>query len=266
MAKRRRMGKQAYRMTSRRKVALRKAQLASARKRKGMSKALKSVGIASAVGVGVLGYKISKSPSIQADIKGRDFRFTNSRNALAGRISPEWKEANVINNAVSPASVARQAPPVTEAKANNSTPKPNSSTKKPNVETFSGWRELAGTSETVVPSQGAVVDPHGQAAIEAARDPNKRTIHPLAADMTKERITEGLKKAGVDPAQATWREIRVLAEVQAEFLNRQGAKLTVYKNGRGSKEFNKYYRSLLDIYGLPSAGDLKEAAKKARGG
>lgn len=265
MAKRR-MGKQAYRLTSRRKVALRKAQMASARKRKGMGKALKSVGIVSAVGVGVLGYKISKSSSIQADIKGRDFRFTNSRNALAGRISTQWKEQNMVENAVSPAAVARKAAPIKEAKANNSTPKPNTSTKKSNVETFSGWKELAGTSETVVPSQGAVTDPFGQAAIDAARDPNQRTIHPLAKDMTKERITEGLKKAGVEPSQATWREIRVLAEVQAEFLNKQGAKLTVYKNGRASKEFNKYYRSLLDIYGLPSAGDLKEAAKKARGG
>ena len=244
MAKRRRMGKQAYRMTSRRKVALRKAQLASARKRKGMNKALKSVGVAGALGVAALGYKISKSSSIQADIKGRDFRFTNSRNALAGRISPQWKEANVINNAVSPASAARQAPPVTEAKASNSTPKPNSSTKKPNVETFNGWKELAGTSETVVPSQGAVVDP----------TPPPRKAFPAELMPTEREILHRLGKT--DRSTVTRDDAKLISKLWVE-EKLKGKKIP----GITSKSVGNVglYMGVLDIFGLET-----EKAEKAR--
>lgn len=262
MAKRRGM-KSAYRMTNRRKAALRKAQLISARKRK--KNGLKAVGIlATGVGLGILGTKFGGSGvNMAKDLKNRGFRFNNPANTA--KMTPEGLEANMKENAVSPASAARQAPPVKPPNMNNT--KTSASDHGPGPEktakgNFGGAAVPGNTTTTVVPSEGRVTDSWGQAQVEKARDPNQRTIHPLAKGMTKDRIRDGLVKAGVKPEEATWREIRVLAEVQAEFINRNGVKLSFSPGGRASKEFNKYYRSLLDIWEVPSAGDIREARKK----
>lgn len=261
MAKGRRL-KSAYRLTTRRKAALRKAQLISARKRKGRGKgALAAVGVLAVTGGAIIGYKY-KGSGIQADLKSRDFSMTNTRNNLAGRLTTGWKERNMVDNAVSPASAARQAAPVKPPKINNSTPRPNTNTSGVSPST-ANWGNIGGETTTQVPSQGAVTDPFAVAQLEKAKDPNSRTIHPMAVGMTKERISEGLTKAGVKSGEATWREIAVLAEVQAEYLNRtKNAGFKVYGPGRGNKSYNMYYRSLLDIMEIPSAGDLKRAAQK----
>lgn len=100
-----RPARQAYRMTTRRRAALRKAQIASARKRK-RNKKLK---IAGAVGVGVLavggaawaGSAIGNGKDIRSGLKNRKLAMNNARNKMAGVISPDAKEAMMRRSAVS---------------------------------------------------------------------------------------------------------------------------------------------------------------------
>lgn len=263
--RRRRLGKSAYRMTARRKSALRKAQLVSARKRK-KGIAVKVGILASGVAVGALGYKYKgHAANIATDLKGRAFRFANPGNSLTGQMTPEWKEANMAGNAVSPPSAARQAPPVNSPQMGGTTPQgPNQGKARMGFGGAAASGPTQGAkalSVTQLPKGGTDIDPYGTAQMQAARDPNQRTPHPLAKGMTRERIAEGLRKAGVDPnGDVTWREIAVLAEVQAEYLNRtQNAGFKVSGPGRGNKSYNQFYRSLLDVYGTPSAGDLRRA-------
>lgn len=261
--RRRRMGKSAYRLTARRRVALRRAQLISARKRR-KNNAIKVGILAAGITAGVLGTKYGGSAAnIAKDIKNRGFRFNNPANKA--QTTPAGLEANMLENAVSPAAVARQAPPVkSPSMGSTSSPRPNKAK--------GGFGGAAGDAVpgkqakvTPVASAGQQVDPYGTAQLEAARDPNQRKIHPLAKGMTKERIQQGLIKAGVNPADATWREIAVLAEVQAEYLNRtKNAGFKVNGPGRGNKSYNQYYRSLLDIMEIPSAGDLKRAQREGK--
>lgn len=110
-----RPARQAYRMTTRRRAALRKAQIASARKRK-RNKKLK---IAGAVGVGVLavggaawaGTAIGNGTDIRSSLKNRKLAMNNARNKMAGVISPDAKEAMMKRNAVSPPPVRWQKMP-----------------------------------------------------------------------------------------------------------------------------------------------------------
>lgn len=89
--------RKAYRMTARRRSALRKAQIASARKRK-RNRNLK---IAGAVGVGVLavggaawaGSAIGNGADIRKGLKNRKLAMNNARNKMAGVISPDAKAA-----------------------------------------------------------------------------------------------------------------------------------------------------------------------------
>lgn len=225
-------GKSAYRMTARRKSALRKAQLISAKKRKRNNAIGLSVGALAVASIGAYGgYKLHGSNSgIATDLKSRNFRFTNTRNSIQGRITPLWKERNMMDNAVSPASAAPQADPIKPPKASTSTPAPNNSTSKPKAKTgFGGATQSTGPAKpgnvTPVPSEGAVVDPFGVAQVEAAKDPNRRTPHPLAPP--KANIINGLSKVNVSPENATWREIRDLATVWTAHLRKQGLKFLV---------------------------------------
>jgi hypothetical protein len=96
MARARGRGSYPYKFTSRRKAALKRAQLISARKRKGNgNKAIAVVaGIGLTAGVGYAGYKINKNIK-----SGGNWR---------GQVTPDKKEANIKKNAVSPASTPRK--------------------------------------------------------------------------------------------------------------------------------------------------------------
>lgn len=257
MAKARRYSKSAYRLTTRRKAALKKAQLISARKRKGRGKkgALAAVGVLSLASAGVIGYKF-KGSSIQADLKARDFSMTNTRNNLAGRLTPQWKERNMVDNAVSPASAARQAAPVKPPKANNSTPKPNSSNVTAKSPADLSWGTLGAVVETKVPSEGKAIDPFGVAQLEKAADPNSRTIHPLAP--SADRIVAYLKEKGFTRETTTWTEINAMSKMWVAHLRKQGKKISV-------KDGQKIYTSMLDLMGVKPKWliekEMREAAK-----
>lgn len=257
-------GKTAYRMTARRKAALRNAQLISARKRR-RGNVIKAGVLAGGVAVGVYaGQRYhAQIKDVASSVKNYKFRFNNPANAA--KMTPAGLEANMKGNAVSPAAVASQAPPPSAPNMNNtSTPAPkngNGPAAKA-VPGFGGLTAKNPTSVQNIPSEGRAVDPFGTAQMEKARDPNQRTPHPMAAGMTRDRISEGLKKAGTNPSEATWREIAVLAEVQAEYLNRtKNAGFKVSGPGRGNRAYTQYYRTLLDIMEIPSAGDLRRAKK-----
>ena len=132
--------KQAYRMTSRRKSALRKAQLASAAKRKRNAKrAATAVGVIGLIGVAsYTGSRYGSGKSLAADLKGRKFNMTSMKNAAAARAAanPLVKEKVMQGQAVSPPPVrwqetpsglknmknndpVKSAPSETKAKANN---------------------------------------------------------------------------------------------------------------------------------------------------
>lgn len=180
-------------MTARRKAALKKAQMISARKRK-KNRALKgaAIGVGGIALAGVAaygGHKYGgKVSNIASDLKSRNFSMTSIRNNIAGRISPEMKERQMQQNAVSPASAARQAQPVNSPNVggNKPTPQPNNNTSKPNVETFSGWAALSSdpAKVTQVPSEGAVIDP----------TPPKRAPFPVERQPTDREITHFMQR------------------------------------------------------------------------
>jgi hypothetical protein len=98
--------RQAYRMTSRRKAALRKAQLASAAKRKRNAKRV-AIGVGAIGAVGLAAYagnRIGSGKGIAGDLKGRNLSMTNIRNKAAARIavSDKAKEKVRATTAVSP--------------------------------------------------------------------------------------------------------------------------------------------------------------------
>jgi hypothetical protein len=259
MAKARRYSKSAYRFTTRRKTALKKAQLISARKRKGRGKggALAAVGVLSVAGAGFLGYKF-KGSSIQADLKARDFSMTNTRNNLAGRMTPEWKEQNMKENAVSPAAVARKAAPVKPPKANNSTPKPNSSGVTAKSPADLSWGTLGAVVEQKVAGEGKVTDPFGVAQLEKAMDPNVRTTHPLAP--SAERIVAYLKEKGFTRETTTYSEIWAMSKMWQAHLRKQGTKISVTTG-------QEIYKSMLDAMGVkPKWLVEKEMRDAANGG
>ena len=264
MAKARRYSKSAYRFTTRRKTALKKAQLISARKRKGRGKgrngALAAVGVLSLASAGVIGYKF-KGSSIQADLKARDFSMTNTRNNLAGRLTPEWKERNMVDNAVSPASAARKAAPVKPPKANNSTPKPNSNNVTAASPADLSWGTLGAVVETKVPGEGKVVDPFGVAQLEKALDPNNRTTHPLAP--SAERIVAYLKEKGFTRETTTYSEIYAMSKMWTAHLRKQGTKVSVTTG-------QDIYKSMLDAMGVKPKWlvekEMRDAANSASDG
>jgi hypothetical protein len=127
-------------MTSRRKAALRKAQLASAAKRKrNVKRAATAVGVIGLIGVAsYTGSRYGSGKSLAADLKGRKFNMTSMKNAAAARAAanPLVKEKVMQGQAVSPPPVrwqetpsglknmknndpVKSAPSETKAKANN---------------------------------------------------------------------------------------------------------------------------------------------------
>lgn len=259
----RRKYKSAYRMTSRRKSALRKAQLVSARKRKGSGSGnLKKIGIlaAFAVGSAYAGHKFGGQAADVASSVRRKLRFNNPANKAA--MTPAGLEANMVQNAVSPAAVARQAQPVNAPNMNNtSTPAPstNGGPAAKGVPGFGG--AIANpTKVTQVPSAGRAVDPYGVEQLEKAADPNTRTIHPMVEKYGRERIVQGLAKIGVAPENATWKEIKTLSDAWVASLRQNGKRI-------GVKESQQIYTSILDVMGVDPKWlvekKAKEAAKKA---
>jgi hypothetical protein len=102
-------------MTSRRKAALRKAQLASAAKRKRNAKrAGTAVGIVALAGTAAfVGSRYGSGKSLAADLKGRKFNMTSMKNAAAARAAanPLVKEKVMKGQAVSPPPVRWQETP-----------------------------------------------------------------------------------------------------------------------------------------------------------
>lgn len=256
----RRKYKSAYRMTSRRKSALRKAQLVSARKRKGSGSGnLKKVGILAAVAVGsaYAGHKFGGQAADVASSVRRKLRFNNPANKAA--MTPAGLEANMVQNAVSPASAARQAAPVNAPNMNNtSTPAP-STRNGPAAKGVPGFGGAIAnpTKVTQVPSAGKTVDPYGVAQLEKAADPNTRTIHPMVAKYGRERIVQGLAKIGVSPENATYKEIHAMATAWTGHLRKNGHKISV-------AEGQKIYTSMLDVMGVDPKWLVEKKAKEAK--
>lgn len=258
MAGRRRY-KSAYRMTSRRKAALRKAQLVSARKRKGsgLNKTIKA-GILAGTAVGLVygGHKWGgKAGDVAASVR-RSLRFNNPANAAA--MTPAGLEANMEQNAVSPARAARQAAPVNPPNMNNSsTPRPSNKPRKGMGGAIPASRSPR--SVVQVPSAGNVVDPYGTAQLEAAADPNSRTIHPMVEKYGRERIVQGLQKMGASPETATWQEIKILSDAWVGKLREGGAKISAVEGKR-------IYTSILDVMGVDPKWLVEKKAREAAKG
>lgn len=184
-------GKSAYKMTARRKAALRKAQLISARKRKknNVKMAVGALALASVAAYG--GHKYGGSAAnIAKDLKSRGFRFTNPKNSVEGVITPESKEAVVKTNAASPASAARQAPPVNPPDMNNT------STPRPRKQAKTGFGGIASTPQK--PGNPVTVTPVAQAA--SIIDPEKpaKPVFPAEHLPPKESV---LSKLGTTEAE-----------------------------------------------------------------
>lgn len=98
--------RQAYRLTARRKAALRKAQIASARKRRRNKRIAVGVGVGAIAlaGTSYVGYRVGSGKSIATDLRARDFSMTNVKNRFAARAAanPLVKEKVLQDHAVSP--------------------------------------------------------------------------------------------------------------------------------------------------------------------
>lgn len=122
MARRRRGRAVPYRMTARRRAALKKAQAASARKRRRRNVGI-GIGVLTAAGVGAAAYAGSKQPGGLSGVyksgKASAGGLVNSVAAKAG-FQPIAQEQGRIASAVSPASAPRvSAPKVKKPKATN---------------------------------------------------------------------------------------------------------------------------------------------------
>lgn len=258
-------GKSAYKMTARRKAALKKAQMISARKRR-KNGALKAAGVVGLVGTAlVLGHKYGDSGvNMAKDLKGRAFRFTNPKNSAEGVITPDSKEAVMKTNAASPASAARQAAPVQPPNMNNtSTPRPRKQAKVG----FGGHGKNGATK----PGDTVNVTPVAQA--ESIIDPEKpaKPVFPAEHLPPKESV---LKKMGASEAEfmaldsQTQRNFAMdLAKIwNEEYIKSKGIKVP----GFGWKKTPVHvgiYGGILDYFGVERAYEQKareKAAKKSK--
>ncbi len=112
-----RPARRAYRMTARRRAALRKAQMASAKKRKrnkNLKRAAIGVGAVAALGTAAyVGTRLGNSSGgIAGDLRGRKLSMNSVKNAAVARVAanPRVKEAVMKANAVSPPTKAMENP------------------------------------------------------------------------------------------------------------------------------------------------------------
>lgn len=242
----RRMGKQAYRMTARRKAALKRAQLISARKRR-KNRAINGVLAGGALAaVAAYGYRQGAFKGIAADLKGRDFRFTNTRSQVAKFVQPPVKEANVVANAVSPASVKPQAAPV------NSPSMGSTSTPKPGKVGVPKGLTPVNANVTHVASEGAVLD---SANLNKAKNP-----YPHLPPDAETRILAKLGKtrSQIGPNDRT--DLRILAEMWVDHDIANGRRMKFGK----VKQRIWAYTSILDIFGLETLTAEKERKKAGK--
>lgn len=236
-------GKSAYKMTARRKAALRNAQLISARKRR-KGHAVKVGILASGVAIGVLGHKHGGSVANMAkDLKNRHFRHSDPANTKAHVVAQDVKEAVVKTNAVSPASAARHAPPVQSPNMHNtSTPAP-SRHNGPAAKGVPGFGGIAQNPKSVqnLPQAESIIDPQ-----KPVRPP-----FPAEHLPTKERI---LGKLGKDAGDVNQDDLWALSQIWDNHLRQQGVRVKGHKNRRVG-----VYTSMLDMFDL----EPKSKAKKA---
>lgn len=242
-----RAGKSAYRLTARRKTALRRAQLISARKRK-KSAAIKVGILAGGVALGVLGTKYGPNAvNMAKDLKNRNFRFNNPDNSVVGTMTPEANETVMKGNAVSPAAAARQAKPTKPPKMNNtSQPKPNSGNPRRGMggaKPASGAdkAEFSKVSREIDPGKSTKTKPYPYAL------PNEQQI------MTKLKVTD---RSAVDQS-GLW----ILSEIWADYDIAAGRTIRGM-NKLGQRRF--VYRSLLDIFGLETKSAIRQREKEAK--
>ena len=247
----RRAGKSAYRMTARRKAALHKAQLISARKRR-RNNAIKVGIVAGGLAVAAYGgHKYGGKASDVASSVKRKLNMNNVRNSIAGKISPEMKEQQVLKSAVSPASAARQAEPNKPQNlgATHSAPKPSSKPKGGMSSTFGSWSELSAVpgnaTITNLPSAGAVIDP----------SPPKKPVYPAEHMPTMERI---LSKLGKNKQDVVQEDLWALSQIWADHKKGAGVKVPGMRNPRQT-----IYTTMLDMFEMETKGQ-REARKKAQ--
>lgn len=191
-----RPARRAYRMTARRRAALRKAQLASARKRKrnrNLKKAAYIGGGVAALGLAAYaGTKLGGNGGIAKDLRGRKLSMNSMKNAAVARLAthPAVKEAVMKANAVSPPTKAMAQPtplitndPVASAPKNNSASKPNT---KP-----------ADKPDVVPPGGGSVKKPDGN--MPAAPGMSKPVRQPTVSEIKAQTAEDGRTNAANQP-------------------------------------------------------------------
>ena len=259
-------GKSAYKMTARRKAALKKAQMISARKRR-KNGALKAAGVVGLVGTAlVLGHKYGDSGvNMAKDLKGRAFRFTNPKNSAEGVITPDSKEAVMKTNAASPASAARQAAPVQPPNMNNtSTPRPRKQAKVG----FGGHGKNGATK----PGDTVNVTPVAQA--ERIIDPEKpaKPVFPAEHLPPRESV---LRKMGASEAEfmaldsQTQRNFAMdLAKIwNEEYIKANGVRIPGFGGRNRPPVHIGVYGGILDYFGVERSYEQKareKAAKKSK--
>lgn len=238
-------GKQAYRMTARRKSALRKAQLVSARKRKRNGGVVKAGILAGGVAVGVYaGVKYNGQIKDVASSVKRKLSFNTPNNSAQHTVNPDVKLAQVLQNGATNAQAARQAAPVQPPNMNNtSTPAPSRS----NGPAAKGVPGFGGAAKTPiqVPSAGAVIDP----------TPPIRTPFPAEHLPSKEQMLHRLGKT--DASTVTTDDAIALSKLwSAEKL--KGVKVGNQKSTK-NVGYLGVYTHILDTFGLET-----KKAKKAQ--
>jgi hypothetical protein len=239
-------------MTSRRKAALRKAQLVSARKRKGSGRGLAAkVGVLAAVAGGAVGvYGGVKYNSQIKDVAGsvkRSFRSATPNNSAQNAVKPDVKLGNVLQAGVTNAQAARQAPPVNPPNMNNtSTPAPstNAGPAAKGVPGFGGVARQQGHTQKLLPAE-SIIDP---------TPPAKKNRYPAEHLPTMERILDKLGKKQGDVVQE---DLWALSQIWADHKISKGVKI----KGIGKNQV-AIYNSMRDMFQMETKGQ-REARKKA---
>lgn len=194
-----RPARRAYRMTARRRAALRKAQMASARKRKrnkNIKRAAIGVGAVAALGTAAyVGTRLGNSSGgIAGDLRGRKLSMNSVKNAAVARIAtnPRVKEAVMKANAVSPPTRGMENPkPLI-------TNDPVASAPSPAKAAQAAQPQAAQSRPDVVPpGGGSVKKPDGNAP--AAPGMSRPVRQPTVTEVAAQTAADGRANAANQP-------------------------------------------------------------------
>lgn len=250
--KRKSFRKNAYRMTPRRKAALRKAQLISARKRKKNNLKKATVGVlaaGTAVGLAYGGHKWGGNVAdIASGLRNRSFRWANASNSPSGKITVDNKVDNITRNAVSPPTAAQQrgapqTPPNLNRSATSS--RPNSGVGFGTVQPRVPGQGKPAKAVTNLPQAESIIDPQKPA----------RPVYPAEHMPSMERI---LSKLGKKQEAVNQDDLYALSKIWADYKLSHGVRIKGFNNQRA------IYTTMLDMFSLETKGEIRERQKKAR--